>query len=263
MAEELLRRMAALEARVHAGGAASRRLVELEEDVHRYYSAFLELDGVLGRMAAAQRGLAAGVEALQAQQAQQARGAREAERAAREARAAERAARAALPSPLEARLAGFEARLAGLEARGALGARRLAELEDTTDRYYNVFLEVDIVVERVVASQHALVESVLALRAGSGPRGAPGPSGAPAAGSGSSGAPGPSGAPGASGAAGPSGGPAASGGGGEVSSGGAGAAGAAGGGDAPGAVPQQRVAWRGKMCLHGRRGYRCKLCNGS
>jgi len=251
MAEELLRRMAALEARVHAGGAASRRLVELEEDVHRYYSAFLELDGVLGRMAAAQRGLAAGVEALQAQQAQQARGAREAERAAREARAAERAARAALPSPLEARLAGFETRLAGLEARGALGARRLAELEDTTDRYYNVFLEVDIVVERVVASQHALVESVLALRAGS----------AGSAGSGSSGAPGPSGAPGASGAAGPSGGPAASGGGGEVSSGGA--AGAAGGGDAPGAVPQQRVAWRGKMCLHGRRGYRCKLCNGS
>jgi hypothetical protein len=245
MAEELLRRMAALEARVHAGGAASRRLVELEEDVHRYYSAFLELDAVLGRMAAAQRGLAAGVEALQAQQAQQARGAREAARAEREARAAERAARAALPSPLEARLAGFEARLAGLEARGALGARRLAELEDTTDRYYNVFLEVDIVVERVVASQHALVESVLALRAGSGPRGAP------AAGSG------PSGTPGASGA------PAASGGAGEASGAGAGAAGAAGGGDAPGAVLQQRVAWRGKMCLHGRRGYRCKLCNGS
>lgn len=225
MAEELLRRMAALEARVYAGGAASRRLVELEEDVHRYYSAFLELDGVLGRMAAAQRGLAAGVEALQAQQAQQARGAREAERAAREARAAERAARAALPSPLEARLAGFEARLAGLEARGALGARRLAELEDTTDRYYNVFLEVDIVVERVVASQHALVESVLALRAGSagsGPRGAPGPSGPAAADSGPSAAPGPSGAPAASGG-----------------------------------------AWRGKMCLHNRRAYRCKQCNGS
>jgi hypothetical protein len=122
MAEELLRRMTALEARVHAGGAASRRLVELEEDVHSYYSAFLELDAVLGRMAAAQRGLAAGVEA------QQARGAREAAPAAREAREAERAARAALPSPLEARLAGFEARLAGLEARGALGARRLAAL---------------------------------------------------------------------------------------------------------------------------------------
>jgi hypothetical protein len=236
MAEELLRRMAALEARVHAGGAASRRLVELEEDVHRYYSAFLELDGVLGRMAAAQRGLAAGVEALQAQQAQQARGAREAARAAREAREAERAARAALPSPLEARLAGFEARLAGLEARGALGARRLAELEDTTDRYYNVFLEVDIVVERVVASQHALVESVLALRAGS-------------AGSGPSGAPSPSGAPAASGGAG------------EVSGAGAGAAGAAGGGDAPGAVPRQ--IWRGRQCVHSRRLYRCKLCNGA
>ena len=238
MAEELLRRMAALEARVHAGGAASRRLVELEEDVHRYYSAFLELDGVLGRMAAAQRGLAAGVEALQAQQAQQARGAREAERAAREARAAERAARAALPSPLEARLAGFEARLAGLEARGALGARRLAELEDTTDRYYNVFLEVDIVVERVVASQHALVESVLALRAGSAGSAGSGPSGPPVAGSGPRGAPGPSGPAaadsGPSAAPGPSGAPAASGG-----------------------------AWRGKMCLHNRRAYRCKQCNGS
>jgi hypothetical protein len=258
MAEELLRRMAELEARVHAGGAASRRLVELEEDVHRYYSAFLELDAVLGRMAAAQRGLAAGVEAWQVHQAQQARGAREAARAAREAREAEREARAAeraaVPSPLEALLAWFEARLAGLEARGALGARRLAELEDTTDRYYNVFLEVDIVVERVVASQHALVESVLALRAGaagSSPFRAPGPSGAPAAGSGSSGAPGPSGAPAASGGAG------------EASGAGAGAAGAGAAGDAPGAVPRQRVAWRGKMCLHGRRGYRCKLCNGS
>ena len=40
----------------------------------------------------------------------------------------------------------------------------------------------------------------------------------------------------------------------------AGAAGAAGGGDAPGAVPQQRGAWRGKMCIHRRRGYRCRLC---
>ena len=240
MAEELLRRMAALEARVHAGGAASRRLVALEDDVHRYYSAFLELDAVLGRMAAAQRGLAAGVEALQAEQArgarEVAREGREAARAAREAREA----RAASMNALEARLAGLEARLAGLETRSALGARRLVELEETTDRYYNVFLEVDVVVERVVAAQHALVESVLALRAGSGP------SGGPAAGSGPSRAPGPSGAPAASGGAG------------EASGAGAGAA---GGGDAPGAAPRQ--IWRGRTCLHNRRAYRCKQCNGS
>ena len=36
--------------------------MELEEDVHQYYLAFLELDAVLRRMAAAQRGMAAGVE---------------------------------------------------------------------------------------------------------------------------------------------------------------------------------------------------------
>jgi len=32
------------------------------------------------------------------------------------------------------------------------------------------------------------------------------------------------------------------------------------GAGAAGAVPQQRGAWRGKMCIHRRRGYRCKLC---
>jgi hypothetical protein len=235
MAEGLLHRLAALEARVHAGGAASRRLVALEDDVHRYYAAFLELDAVLGRMAAAQRGLAAGVEALQAEQArgarEVAREGREAARAAREAREA----RAASMNALEARLAGLEARLAGLETRSALGARRLVELEETTDRYYNVFLEVDVVVERVVAAQHALVESVLALRAGSGPSGGPAAGAARAA----EGAGGPAGGGGATGSP----------------------AGAAGGGDAPGAGSRQ--VWRGRQCLHGRRAYRCKQCNGS
>jgi len=242
MTEELLRRLAALEARVHAGGAASRRLVELEEDVHRYYSAFLELDAVLGRMADAQRGLAAGVEALQAQQAREARdagraareAAREEARARRAAREAERAARAALPGALEARLAGFEARLAGLEARGALGARRLGELEDTMDGYYQVFLEVDTVVERVVASQHALVESVRALRAGAGAgAGAGGLAVPPAAGAGPAGLAGPAAA-----GAGPA----------EVA------------GPSSGGRDASKQTWRGKMCPHHRRAYRCKIC---
>jgi hypothetical protein len=69
-------------------------------------------------------------------------------------------------SPLEAGL--LESGLAGLEACRALGVRQLPELDKMTDRYYKVFLEVVVVVKRVVVSQHALVESVLVLREGRG-----------------------------------------------------------------------------------------------
>ena len=192
---------------MHTGGSASWWLVELEEDVHQYYLAFLELDSVLGRAhgvgaarAGGGRGVAAG------------------------ASATVRGERMAKTSPLEAGL--LESGLAGLEACHALGVRQLPELDEMTDRYYKVFLEVVVVVKRVVVSQHALVESVLVLREGAGVDAAGAVDGREASDT--------------------------------VAAGGGEASGTAGGGESPGA--DAGLLWRGHYCSYGHQCYHCVFC---
>ncbi len=192
---------------MHTGGLASWWLVELEEDVHQYYLAFLELDSVLGRVhgigvarAGGGRGVAAG------------------------AREAVRGARMETTSPLEAGL--LESGLAGLEARLALGVRQLPELDKMTDRYYKVFLEVVVVVKRVVVAQHALVESVLVLREGEGVDVSGAVDGREASDA--------------------------------VAAGGGEASGTAGGGEFPGEYAG--LLWRWHYCAYGHRCYRCVFC---
>lgn len=183
--------------------------MELEEDVHQYYLAFLELDSVLGRAHGVGAALADGGRGVAA-------GARE----------VVRGACMSSTSPLEAGLELLKSGLAGLEARRALGVRQLPELDEMTDLYYKVFLEVVVVVKRVVVSQHALVESVLVLREGEGVDAADAVDGREASDA--------------------------------VAAGGGEASGTTGGGESPG--DDAGLLWRGHYCAYGHRCYRYVFC---